>query len=137
MVGLLGDEPDELTPAGVADRTSETTIADHPSDVEVFDVDRLVVAHQRQSLLVVIIPPSPRHLIVGNGDLIPRNIVTKFEARLGDDPLFTWEPETAVSQHPYLEFTFVARQNEELTMTWVDDEGEVVTGSQTISIEGV
>ncbi len=72
-----------------------------------------------------------------NGDLIPRNIVTKFEARLGDDPLFTWEPETAVSQHPYLEFTFVARQNEELTMTWVDDEGEVVTGSQTISIEGV
>ena len=70
------------------------------------------------------------------GELIPRNIVSKFEARLSDDLLFVWEPETAITQHPYLEFTFVARKSEDLTMTWTDDLGEVVTGSQTISIEG-
>ena len=69
------------------------------------------------------------------GELIPRNIVSKFEARLSDDLLFVWEPETAITQHPYLEFTFVARKSEDLTMIWTDDLGEVVTGSQTISID--
>lgn len=73
---------------------------------------------------------------VENGEVIPRNIVSKFEARLGDDLLFVWEPETAVTQHPYLEFTFAARQSEDLNMTWTDDEGEVVTGSKTITVKG-
>lgn len=71
-----------------------------------------------------------------DGDLIPRNIVSRFEARLGDDLLFVWEPETAITQHPYLEFTFVARKTEELSMVWTDDEGEVVTGSQSITVSG-
>lgn len=71
-----------------------------------------------------------------DGDIVPRNIVSKFEARLSDDLLFIWEPETAVTQHPYLEFTFVARQSEDLTMTWTDDDGQVVTGSQTITVKG-
>ena len=69
-----------------------------------------------------------------DGELIPRNIVSRFEARLSDDLLFVWEPETAVTQHPYLEFTFVARKSEDLTLTWTDDLGDVVTGSQTISM---
>lgn len=73
---------------------------------------------------------------VEDGEVVPRNIVSQFEARLGDDVLFRWEPETAVTQHPYLEFTFVARQTEDLTMTWTDDEGDVVTGSQAITVEG-
>lgn len=73
---------------------------------------------------------------VEDGAVVPRNIVSKFEARLGDDLLFVWEPETAVTQHPYLEFTFVARQTEDLNMTWTDDEGEVVSGSQAITVEG-
>ena len=72
---------------------------------------------------------------VEDGDLVPRNIVSKFEARLGDDLLFVWEPETAITQHPYLEFTFMARQSEELTMTWTDDEGDIVKGSQAITVE--
>lgn len=69
-----------------------------------------------------------------DGQLIPRNIVSRFEARLGDDLLMVWEPETAITQHPYLEFTFVARQTEDLNMTWTDDEGVVVTGSKTITV---
>ena len=42
-----------------------------PSNVEVFDVDHLVLAHQRQSLLVVIVPPRTRHLVVGDSDFAP------------------------------------------------------------------
>lgn len=69
-----------------------------------------------------------------HGTPIERNIVSLFEARLDGDLLFTWRPETAVAQNPYLEFTFVATRSGELHMKWVDDEGQVITGSQTLSL---
>ncbi|WP_397473831.1 thiosulfate oxidation carrier complex protein SoxZ [Pusillimonas sp.] len=69
-----------------------------------------------------------------DGKTIARNIVSKFEARLDDDLLFTWEPETAVSQNPYIEFTFVARRSGELRMGWIDDAGTVVKGSKLLSV---
>lgn len=69
-----------------------------------------------------------------DGEFVARNIVSRFEAHLSDDLLFVWEPETAVSQHPYLEFTFVVRQSENLHMTWTDDLGETVTDSRPLSV---
>lgn len=69
-----------------------------------------------------------------DGKAIPRNIVREFEARLDGELLFRWEPETAVSQNPYIEFTFVARKSGELQMKWVDDEGAVVTGSRQLQV---
>ncbi len=53
-------------------RRSYSADAHHPPrDVEIFDVDHLVLAHQRQSLLVVIVPPRPRYLVVRDRDLAP------------------------------------------------------------------
>lgn len=69
-----------------------------------------------------------------NGNTIPRNIVSTFEVSLDDELLFTWQPETAVSQNPYIEFTFVARKSGELGMKWVDDEGAVINGSKTLTV---
>ena len=71
-VGLLADDPHELAPPRIADRPCQPAVLDHPHDVEVLDVDHLVLANQRQSLLVVIVPPSPRHLVVRDRDLAPR-----------------------------------------------------------------
>ena len=62
-VGFLVDDPHELTPSGIADCPCQTTVSDHPHDVEVFDVDHLILANQRQSLLVVIVPPSTGNLV--------------------------------------------------------------------------
>lgn len=67
-----------------------------------------------------------------DGKVIPRNIINEFEARLDGELLFTWRPETAVSQNPYIEFTFVASKPGELQMKWVDDEGTVITGSKEL-----
>jgi len=50
----------ELAPPRIADRAGEPTVGDHPHDVEVLDVDRLALANQRQSLLVVVVPPGTR-----------------------------------------------------------------------------
>lgn len=69
-----------------------------------------------------------------DGKTIARNIVSKFEARLDDDLLFTWQPETAVSQNPYIEFTFVARRTGELRLSWVDDAGATVNGSKALTV---
>lgn len=68
------------------------------------------------------------------GQPIARNIVTRFEARLGDDLLFTWSPETAIAQNPFLEFTFKARQSGELKMLWRDDQGQTRTANKALQV---
>lgn len=69
-----------------------------------------------------------------DGDTIPRNIINHFKAHLNDELLFSWLPETAVSQNPYIEFTFMAFASGELKLTWEDDNGEIIQGSTEISL---
>ncbi|WP_027014743.1 thiosulfate oxidation carrier complex protein SoxZ [Comamonas composti] len=68
------------------------------------------------------------------GKIRPRNIVTHFEARLGQNLLFSWEPGISVSQNPYIEFTFLARESGELQMLWKDDAGQTVSASKSIAL---
>lgn len=68
------------------------------------------------------------------GKIRPRNIVTRFEARLGPTLLFAWEPGIAVSQNPYIEFTFLARQSGELHLQWKDDAGQTASTSKNIAV---
>ncbi|PWW47787.1 thiosulfate oxidation carrier complex protein SoxZ [Melaminivora alkalimesophila] len=64
----------------------------------------------------------------------PRNIVTRFEARLDEALLFVWEPGISVAQNPYIEFTFVARTGGELRLQWQDDAGQRLEASRTIAL---
>lgn len=68
------------------------------------------------------------------GKVRPRNIVTHFEARLGSTVLFAWEPGIAVSQNPYIEFTFLARQSGELALHWKDDSGQTLSAHKTVTV---
>lgn len=68
------------------------------------------------------------------GNDIPRNIVNTFEAALDGELLFRWQPETAISQNPYIEFTFTAHRSGELQLKWLDDEGAVITDALPISL---
>lgn len=70
----------------------------------------------------------------GAGKIRPRNIVTRFEARLGDALLFAWEPGISVAQNPYIEFTFVARTSGELKLLWKDDAGQSTSASKAITV---
>lgn len=72
----------------------------------------------------------------GSGRLLPRHIVTRFEARLGDALLLAWEPGITIAQDPYLEFTFKARSSGVLQMRWVDDAARVVEVKRTITVAG-
>lgn len=64
----------------------------------------------------------------------PRNIVTRFEARLGQALLFSWEPGISVAQNPYIEFTFLARESGELNLLWKDDQGQTVKAGKSITV---
>ena len=70
------------------------------------------------------------------GKIRPRNIVTRFEARLGGALLFGWEPGIAVAQNPYIEFTFLARESGELALAWKDDAGRIWGVNRTITVQG-
>ena len=68
------------------------------------------------------------------GKIRPRNIVTRFEARLGQTLLFAWEPGISIAQNPYIEFTFLARESGELNMLWKDEQGQTLSAQKTITV---
>ena len=45
------------------------------------------------------------------GQIRPRNIVTRFEARLGPTLLLAWVDGVSVAPNPYIEFTFLGRES--------------------------
>ena len=61
-----------------------------------------------------------------DGQPARRDIVNRFECRLGDQPLLEWRPETAISENPYLEFRFIASPPGPLHLIWTDDQGQVI-----------
>lgn len=69
-----------------------------------------------------------------DGTPLPRNIIHSFQAKINEQLLLSWQPETAISQNPYIEFTFIATVSGELNMQWIDDEGQIIQGSTTLTI---
>lgn len=72
-----------------------------------------------------------------NGKLRQRNIVTRFEARFGNDDalLFAWEPGPAMARNPYIEFTFKAQGSGDLKLLWEGDEGFTLQAHRTIEVQ--
>lgn len=68
------------------------------------------------------------------GRIRPRNILTRFEARLGDALLFAWEPGSAMARNPYIEFTFLARESGELNFIWTGDEDFRLEAQRSITV---
>lgn len=96
---------------------------DTPAKDEIVRV-RAVIVHRMETGL----------RLNSEGQVITRNIINKFVATFNDQLLFTWEPETAVAQNPYLEFTFKARESGTIAMRWEDDEGKIFTSETQITV---
>ncbi|MDO5619963.1 MAG: thiosulfate oxidation carrier complex protein SoxZ [Paracoccus sp. (in: a-proteobacteria)] len=71
-----------------------------------------------------------------DGTPMPRNILTGFRALLNDAVLMEWQPEPTVSQNPYIEFTFAARDSGTLRMIWTDERGDFAEAERSITLEG-
>lgn len=68
-----------------------------------------------------------------NGRILPRDIVTTFACRWGEEEVFRIELSPAVSANPFLVFTAVALESGPLTLTWTGDNGFAQT--ETVAIE--
>ena len=72
--------------------------------------------------------------IDASGEAIPPDLLTGFTASIDDALLLEWTPETAVSQNPYIEFTFAARRSGTLRMVWTDSRGIVAEAEREVRI---
>jgi sulfur-oxidizing protein SoxZ len=66
------------------------------------------------------------------GNVRPRQLISRFEARLGATLLFACEPGISVSPNPYIEFTFLARESGDLVMVWTDEKAAPIEARKAI-----
>lgn len=85
---------------------------------------RTLVSHQMETGY----RPGP------NGRLLPRDIITTFVARWGEDEIFRIALSPAVSANPYLVFSTRAVGTGPITLTWTGDNGFSQTETLTIEI---
>lgn len=82
----------------------------------------------------VVHPMESGFRLDATGQPIPRDILTGFTATLDGQLLLEWLPETAISQNPYLEFTFAARTSGTLRMVWTDKGAALAEAERTITV---
>lgn len=73
--------------------------------------------------------------IDNRGQFIPRNILSKFECRLGDELVFSADFFPSVAANPYLSFFLKAEQSDELSFRWIDQDGKVTNVVKTLNVE--
>jgi len=69
-----------------------------------------------------------------DGNVIPRQIINKFEAAFNGEPVFSADIHAAVSANPYLEFTAKVNESGKFTFAWTDDDGSVYTDEKEIAV---
>jgi sulfur-oxidizing protein SoxZ len=69
-----------------------------------------------------------------SGEIVPRNIINRFECTFNGEPVFACDLDTAVAANPYFEFS--ARVNESGTFgfAWTADDGSVYTDEKPITV---
>lgn len=68
------------------------------------------------------------------GELIPRDIITKFECLYNGEPVFSADFHPAVSANPILTFHTIATESGEITFRWVDQNGQSWQESARIEV---
>jgi sulfur-oxidizing protein SoxZ len=68
------------------------------------------------------------------GELIPRDIITRFVCRYNGTEIFRAELHPAIAANPLLTFTTVATESGALTFHWTGDKGYSLTESAGITV---
>ena len=70
------------------------------------------------------------------GNVIPRDIINRFEAKFNGEMVFSVDIDPAVSANPYIEFSVKVEEAGTFTLSWTDDAGEVIEYSQDVALKG-
>ena len=69
-----------------------------------------------------------------DGKILPRNIITEFVCRYGDEEIFRAELFPATAANPYLTFTTRATASSTLSFTWRGDNGFEQTETASLTV---
>lgn len=70
------------------------------------------------------------------GELIPRKIINKFEAKFNGTEVFSVNMEPAISANPFLTFSVKVPESGEFEFIWTDDDGSTYSTKKKIAVEG-
>ena len=70
-----------------------------------------------------------------NGDVIPRNIITKFECSYNGEIVFSADFNPAVAANPFLSFHTRATETGTLMFQWADQHGVIWSETANITVE--
>jgi sulfur-oxidizing protein SoxZ len=70
----------------------------------------------------------------GDGTLLPRNILRRFECRFEGELVFATELYPAIAANPYLAFWLLADRSGRLSFTWRGDQGFEQTETAALSV---
>ena len=68
------------------------------------------------------------------GELIPRDIITRFVCTYNGAEIFRAELHPAIAANPFMTFTTVATESGKIEFRWVGDNGYAVTETATITV---
>lgn len=68
------------------------------------------------------------------GELIPRDIITRFVCTYNGAEIFRAELHPAIAANPFMTFTTVATESGTIAFNWVGDNGYAVTETATITV---
>lgn len=68
------------------------------------------------------------------GQVIPRKIITKFEAKYNGKPVFSADWQSSVSANPYQSFFVKVDESGTLECSWTDEDGSVYRSTSKITV---
>jgi sulfur-oxidizing protein SoxZ len=69
-----------------------------------------------------------------SGNVIPRNILSKFTCTVNGKEVFSADFEPAIAANPYIQFRFKAEESGPVVLTWTDDKGVKIIGEDKIAV---
>ena len=69
-----------------------------------------------------------------DGNVIPRQIINKFECKFNGEPVFACDIEPAVAANPYFEFRAQVMESGTFSFAWTDDDGTVIEAEKSIEV---
>ena len=68
------------------------------------------------------------------GKIIPRKILNRFTCTVNGKEVFSADFEPAISENPFIQFSFKAVESGQVVLTWIDDDGSKIVGEETIMV---
>jgi len=70
------------------------------------------------------------------GNIVPRDIIRRFNCEFNNELIFSCDMEPAISTHPYLKFYARVENSGTFKFSWIDDHNEITTAERSIEVSG-